>query len=113
MSQINNTPPLEPEVEGVFVEEEEVEEEEVHSTETMNNKGKGLSDDKEEYLKLIKHLFDYITNNMTYNILKGFELMAIQLGSKGVIGDSSSSQSEEKKTMGGHFFTSIDPMNFR
>ena len=60
--QINNPPPFEPKVEGVFV---EIEEEEVHSAETMTNEGKGLSDDKEEYLKLIKPLFDYITKNMT------------------------------------------------
>ena len=38
-SQINNSSLLEPEVEGVFVEEEEVVEEEVHSLETMTNKG--------------------------------------------------------------------------
>ena len=64
-SQINNSPPLEPEVEGVFV--EEVEEEEVHSAETMTNEGYGIKDDKnkEEYIKLMKPLFDEITNNMT------------------------------------------------
>ena len=33
------------------------------------------------------------------------------MGSKGVIGDSNSSQSEEKKTMGGHIFSSIGPHN--
>ena len=66
LSQINNPPPLESEVEGVFVEEEEVEEEEVHSVETMTNEGKGHSDhEKEEYNKLMKPLFDYIKNNMT------------------------------------------------
>ena len=84
--QINNPPPLEPEVEGVFVEEEEV-----HSTETMNNKGKGLSEDKEGYLKLMKPLFDDITKNMTQNIMNGFEWLASQFGRKGVIGDSSRS----------------------
>ena len=54
-SQINNTPPLEPEVEGVFVEEEEV-----HSAETMTNEGYGLQDDKnkEEYLKIMKPIFN-------------------------------------------------------
>ena len=52
--QINNPPPLEPEVEGVYVEEEE----EVHPIETMTNKGKGLPDDKEEYIKLMKPIFD-------------------------------------------------------
>ena len=39
-SQINNPPPLYPEVQSVFVEEEEVVEEEVHSAETMTSKGK-------------------------------------------------------------------------
>ena len=40
-SQINKSPPLEAEFEGVFVEEEEVVEEEVHSAKIMTNKGKG------------------------------------------------------------------------
>ena len=56
-SQINNSPPLEPEVEGVFAKEEEVEveEEEVHSVETMTSEGKGYTDhDKVEYIKLCK-----------------------------------------------------------
>ena len=72
-SQINNPPPIEPEVEGVFVDEEEVKEEEVHSAETMTNEGKGLCDDKDEYIKLVKHIFDDITNNMTQQLMKGFE----------------------------------------
>ena len=109
-SQWNNPPPLDPEVKGVFV-EEEVEEEEVHSVETMTNEGKGLPDDKEEYIKLIKTLFYDITNNMTHHIMKGFELLASQFGSKGLIGDSSSSQSKEKKTMGEHIFSRIGPHN--
>ena len=51
--QINKSPPLEPEVEGVFVEEDVVEEE-VHSVETMTNEGKGHTDhDKVEYIKLM------------------------------------------------------------
>ena len=99
--QINNPPPLEPEFEGVFVEEEEVEEEEVHYAETTTNEGKGLPDVKEEYIKLTKPIFYDITKNMTQNIMKGFELMASQFGSKGVIGGSNSSQPEENKTMGG------------
>ena len=63
MSQSNKPPPLEPEVEGVFVEEEEVEEE-VHSAETMIIEGKGHTDNKEEYLKIMKPIFDGITNNI-------------------------------------------------
>ena len=105
--QINKTPPLYPEVEGVFVEEEEVVEEEVHSAETMTSKGKEYTDQgKVEYIKLIQPLFDEITKNMNQQLMKGFKLLVSQFGSKlGVIGDSSSSHSEEKKTMGEHIFS--------
>ena len=111
--QTNKPPPLDPEFEGVFVEEDEVEEEEVHPAETMTNKGYALQDDKnkEEYIKIMKHIFDEITKNMTQQLMKGFELLVSQFGSKGVIGGSSSSQSEEKKTMGEHIFTSTGPHN--
>ena len=100
--QINKPPPLDPEVEGVFFGEEEVVEEEVHSAETMTNEGKGYNDhDKVEYIKLTQPIFDGITKNMNQHIMKWFEWLVSQFGSKlGVIGDSSSSQSEEKKTMG-------------
>ena len=44
--------------------------------------------------------------------MKGFELLVSQFGSKlGVIGDGSSSQSEEKKTMGEHIFSRTRPHN--
>ena len=49
-----------------------------------------------------------MTQNMvdiTKQIEKGFELMASQMGSKGIIGDSGSSQSTEKKKMGEHIFS--------
>ena len=83
--QRNNPPPLEPEVEGVFV-EEEVEEEEVHSAETMTSEGKRPTDhEKVEYIKLIKPIFDDITKNMNQQLMKGFKLLIRQLGSKGVI----------------------------
>ena len=37
------------------------------------NEGKGHIDhDKEEYIKLMKPLFDEITNNMNHNHIKGF-----------------------------------------
>ena len=100
--QSNNPPPLEPEVEGVFVEEEDV-----HYVETMTNEGYGIHDDKnkEEYIKLMKPLFDDITKNMNQDLMKGFELLASQFGSKGVIRDNNSTQSEEKKTMGEHIFS--------
>ena len=111
--QNNNILTLELEVEGVFVEEEEVEEEEVHSTETMTNEGYGIEDDKnkEEYIKLLKPLFDDITKNMNQQLMKGFKLLVSQFGSKGVIGDSSSSQSGEKKTMGEHILSRTGPHN--
>ena len=107
MSQINKPPPLEPEVEGVFVEDEEVVEEEVHSPETMTNEGKGYTDhDKVEYIKLIQPIFDDITKNMNQQLMKWFNLLVSQFGSKlRVIGDSSSSQLEEKKTMDDHIFS--------
>ena len=71
--QINKSPPLEPEVEGVFVEEEEVVEEEVHSIETMTNEGNGLHDDKnkEEYIKIMRPIFYDITKNMNHHLIKG------------------------------------------
>ena len=43
---------------------------------------------------------------MNQQLMKGFELLVSQFGSKlGVMGDSSSSQSEEKKTMGENIFS--------
>ena len=49
---------------------------------------------------------------MNQHLMKGFELLVSQLGSKlGVIGDHSSSQSEEKKTMGVHIFSRKIPHN--
>ena len=48
---------------------------------------------------------------MNQQLMKGFELLISQLGSKGVIGESSSSQSEEKKTMGEHIFSRTGPHN--
>ena len=60
----------------------------------------------------MKPIFYDIIKNMNHNLLKGFELLVIQFGSKlGLIGDSSSSQSEEKKTMGEHIFSRIGAHN--
>ena len=42
---------------------------------------------------------------MSQQITKGFELMASQMGSKGITRDSGSSKSAEKKTMGEHIFS--------
>ena len=82
MIQMNNPPPLEPKFEGVFVEEEEVEEEEVHFVEIMTNEGKGLPDDKDKYIKLMKPLFDEINKNLTQHLMKGFKLMVANLEAK-------------------------------
>ena len=82
MIQFNKPPPLDPEVEGVFVEGEEVVEEEVHSAENMTNKGKGYIDhDKVEYIKLIQPIFYDITKNLIQHLMKGFELLVSQFGS--------------------------------
>ena len=111
-SQRNKTPPLYPEVEGFFVEEEVVEEEE-HFAETMTSEGKGPTDhEKMEYIKLMQPLFDDITKNMNQQLMKRFELLVTQFGSKlGAMGDSSSSHSKEKKTMGEHILSRIGPDN--
>ena len=93
--QINKPPPLDPEVEGVFIGGEEVVEEEVHFAETMTSEGKGPTDHENiEYIKLIQPLFDEITNNMNQQLIKGLEFLVSQFGSKlGVMEDSNSSQS--------------------
>ena len=57
---------------------------------------------------MTQHMVD-----MTQQIAKGFELMGSQMESKGIIGDSGSSQSTEKKTMDSHEQDLIiEPMNF-
>ena len=60
-----------------------------------------------------------MTQNMVYmtqQIAKGFELMASQTGSKGIIGDIGSSQSAERRqwlsTFSHEHEIRIDPMNF-
>ena len=79
----------------------------------MTSEGKGPTDhEKLEYIKIIQPLFDDITKNMNHQLMKGFELLVSQFGSKlGVMGDSSSSHSEEKKTMGEHIFSRTGPHN--
>ena len=83
MIQINKPPPLDPEVENVFVGGGEVVEEEIHFVETVTSEGKGPTDHENmEYFKLIQPLFDEITNNMNHGLMKGFELLVSQFGSK-------------------------------
>ena len=105
MRQINKPPPLESKLEGAWVEEEELEEKNVPLTKSMAHEGEDYTKEKMEYLKLIKPLFEEISKDMIQNMVemtqkieKVFELMASQMGSKGIIGDSGSSQSVEKKT---------------
>ena len=71
-----------------------------------------------EYLKIIETFFEEISKeisqhmvDMAQQIAKGFELMASQMASKGIIGDSGSSQSIEKKTMGERIFSRTGPHN--
>ena len=73
----------------------------------MTSEGKGPTDHENmEYIKLIQTLFDDTTKNMNQQLMKIFKLLVSQFGSKlGVIGDSISSQSEEKKAMGEHIFS--------
>ena len=89
-------------MEGARLAEEELEEKKVPLTKAMAHKGEEYTKEKMEYLKLIKPLFEEIYKEMTQNVVymthhiaKGFELMASQMGSKGIIGDSGSSQSAE------------------
>ena len=79
----------------------------------MISKGKKYTDQgKVEYIKLIKPIFDEITSNMNHNLMKVFKLLVSQFGSKlGLMVDSSSSQSEEKKTMGEKIFSRTGPHN--
>ena len=111
-SQINKPPPLDPEVEGVFVGGEVVEEE-VHFVETMTSEGKRPTDHGNlEYIKPIQPIFEDITNNMNHHLMKVFELLVSQFGSKlGVIGDNNGLHSEEKKTMGEHILSRTRPHN--
>ena len=78
----------------------------------MAHEGEDYTKEKMEYLKLIKPMFEEIYKEMTQHMIymtqhiaKGFELMASQMGSKGIIGDSGSSQSTEKRTMGEQIFS--------
>ena len=54
----------------------------------MTRDEKGTSYDGEEHIKIMKHLFDDITKNMTQQLMKGFELMASQLRGKLTVGGS-------------------------
>ena len=56
----------------------------------MISEGKGSTDhEKIEYIKLIQPLFYDITKNMNQQLMKGFELLVSQFGSKlGVMGDT-------------------------
>ena len=81
-------------------------------TKATAHEGEDYTKEKMEYLKLIKPMFEEISKDMTQHMVditqqieKGFELMASKMGGKGIIGDSGSSQSTKKKTMGEHIFS--------
>ena len=57
MSQINKPSPLESELEGARLVEEELEEKKVPLTKAMAHEGEDYNKEKMEYLKLIKPLF--------------------------------------------------------
>ena len=78
----------------------------------MAHEGEDYTMEKMENIKLIKPLFEEISKDMTQNMVymtqqreKGFKLMASQMGRKGIIGDSGSSQLAEKKTKGENIFS--------
>ena len=103
---------------GARLVEEELEEKKVPLTKAMAHEGEDYTKEKMEYQKLIKPPFEEISKymtqhmvDMTQQIEKGFKLMASQMGSKGIIGDSGSSQLAEKKTMGEHIFSLTRPYN--
>ena len=58
MIQINKPPPLESELEGPRLVEEELEEKKVPLTKAMDHEGEDYTKEKMEYLKLIKPLFE-------------------------------------------------------
>ena len=58
MIQINKTPPLESELEGARLVEEELEEKKVPLTKAIAHEGEDYTKEKMEYLKLIKPMFE-------------------------------------------------------
>ena len=57
-SQINKPPPLEYELEGAWLVEEELEEKQVPLTKAIAHEGEDYTKEKMEYLKLIKPMFE-------------------------------------------------------
>ena len=62
--QINKPPPLESELEGAHLVEEELEGKKVPLTKAMAHEGEDYTKDKMEYLKIIKPLFEEISKDM-------------------------------------------------
>ena len=80
----------------------------------MAHEGEDHNKEKMEYLQIIRNLFEEMNQNivfMSQQMTKGFELLASQMGSKGITWDSGSSILEEKKTMGEHIFSQKIPHN--
>ena len=63
--QSNKSPPLESELEGARLVEEELEEKKVPLTKAMAHEGENYTKDQMEHLKLIKTLFEEISKEMT------------------------------------------------
>ena len=80
----------------------------------MAHEGEDHTKEKREYLQLIIPLFEDMNQNivvMSQHITKGFELMASQMQSKRITGNSGSSKLAEKKTMGENIFSQKRPHN--
>ena len=67
-----------------------------------------MDDKEEEFKSLMKPYFE----EMTKQLMQGFELLASQLGSKLETWSSSSSHHEEKKTYGETIFSKIGIQNW-
>ena len=63
--QINKPPPLESELKGARLVEEELEERNVPLTKAMAHEGEDYTKEKMEYIKLIKPMFEEISKDMT------------------------------------------------
>ena len=76
MSTIIQVPPLYIETKSAFVEEEKIKKQEKATIflETMTRDEKGTSYDGKELIKIMEPIFE----DMTKNIMKGFEFLAIQ-----------------------------------
>ena len=83
-------------MEGARLVEEDLGKKRAPWTKTMAHEGEDHTKEKMEYIQIIIPLFEEMNQNivvMSQQITKGFELMANQMGSKGITRDSGSSKS--------------------